>query len=261
MILWIAAFYTKNLSIDTLNEELQIVVEWFKYNHLILKVARSNFVIFHRNKKKVTQGVYQLLLTVTWWIGNGKQSVFELYLMKALNSTTCPFFVGKFTKYVPLIYRLTDYLSKNRFKTFYYSLMYSKMVHCLTEWITSSLNAAKTVIKSSLWCSQVRSYWTSVYWFQNDENKKHVYIHDKIRLFSNLCIFLNQTWLHTTYQVTINYGLIVQIYHSKQAIQYHGPAAFNPLPSDIRSLDVNCTFKYKMRSYVCNGASCVTRFK
>ena len=55
-----AAVTCTNLAtdIDNLNEELQIVVEWFKYNCLILIAAKSDFVFFQREKKKFPQGEY-----------------------------------------------------------------------------------------------------------------------------------------------------------------------------------------------------------
>ena len=34
-------------AIDTFNVEHRVVVELFEYNHLILKAAKINFVVFH----------------------------------------------------------------------------------------------------------------------------------------------------------------------------------------------------------------------
>ena len=51
--------------IDTFDVELQIVVEWFKNSHLILKQTKCNFEIFLRDKKKFRKVKINWLLTVT----------------------------------------------------------------------------------------------------------------------------------------------------------------------------------------------------
>ena len=114
-----SSFYKTCFCYWYLKRRPSLCVEWFKHKHLILNAGKSNFVIFHRDKRKVLQRRCQPVIDVDS-IDRRFEATFlgvildvSLKLKKHAISV-----VGRFTKYVPLIYRLNFYLSEISLKKF-----------------------------------------------------------------------------------------------------------------------------------------------
>ena len=109
---------------------------------MILNAAKSNFVIFHRDKKKVVQGECQLVIDGNLIDRKCEATFLGAILEESLKFKQHVFFVvGKLTECVPLIYKLNYYPSKNNLRTTYYCLIHSNMMYCLSTWGESRLNA------------------------------------------------------------------------------------------------------------------------
>ena len=78
---------------------------------------------------------------------------------------------------------------------------------------------------------------------------------------SNLFVYQ----VRSKYELMINHLRMLVIAfpsfnHFRKAFEYSVSTTFSNLPADVRTVDVYCTFNYKMRRYVCDGASPYTCF-
>lgn len=252
---------------NTMNSEMAKICKWFSANKLTLNTDKTQYMIFHRHKKKIHPETISDLyvngnkikrVSVTKFLGvwMDENLVWGEHVRQV---------VLKVSKYLFVFRKIRPLLQPASLKLIYHTLIYPNLMYCLTVWgnCTNVVKNPVIILQKKL----VRAMCGSAYL----EHTAPLFEQLKFLTFPNLITYscglyvyrsinnLYATNNFQTYHNMYNTRLTAQnvlvtnfsnTNHSKQSIMCSGPAVWNQIPSEIRQIE-NCnTFKFNFKRHL-----------
>ena len=255
--------------ISTMNSEVKRVHEWLELNHLMLNSAKTNFVIFHRDRKILPDEDYTVLVNGNRIKRQSSSKFLGVILDECLNFKEHVCHLScKLSKYVPLLYKVRPSLDSKCLKMLYYSLVQSNLLYCISAWGGCKNNALnplvvvqKRIVRVICNVPPLRS---SESLFRNEYilKVKELYLYMVCNfVFKSLYIrdfgvFSVRDPSSYNLRSEASIKLVVPFIptsHSQQSIQFAGPSIFNALPASIRDLCNYDEFKKVIKNQLILG--------
>ena len=261
----LASNHLPNL-MDVFNSEVAKVDSWFKANYLTLNPSKSNYVIFHRDRKRVPSlrsglaigGQEVVRVTVVRFLGVLLDEC--LKFSNHVNSVAC-----KVSRYTSIIYKLRRYLDLDSLKLVYHTMIYSNITYCISAWGASSasvlnplLLAQKAVIRAVmgrprfshtrelyqqlnfLIVNKIYTYMVALYvWKALDSGATN-----EFRIRDSTGYSLRSVDPSTLAVPFINSS------HSQRSIKFAGPKIYNDIPLGVKRADNYNTFKINFKKFL-----------
>ena len=122
-------------SVNTMNNELVKVVEWVRWNGLTLNTRKCHYLLFHRNRRKLPDNIPDVFLNNSILDRLSSTRYLGVYLDDNLNWSAHVGYVSrKLSRYVPVIFKVRQCLTRKSLKLLYNSLIYPHLIYCNTVW-------------------------------------------------------------------------------------------------------------------------------
>ena len=251
------------------SSEVALVDGWFRANYLTLNPSKSNYIIFHRDKKKVP--------TMPLSLSIGGQEVERVTVVRFLgvlideclkfgahvNGVAC-----KVSRYTPILYKLRRYLDTDSLKLMYHSMIYSNITYCISAWGAGSasvigplLVSQKAVIRAVLGrprfahtrelyqqlklltIDQIYNYMVALYVRKSIESG----VTEEFRIRDETGYSLRNID-RTTLTVPFSDSS-----HSQRSIKIAGAKVYNSIPLNVKSAESYTTYKVNLKKFLLRG--------
>ena len=247
------------------NQAISQFYLWFKANNLTLNSKKTNYIIFHRKQRKLSNFNYKLCLE-----GEEVERVYHTKFLGVVVDANLSWnkhiinLTSKISKYVPKIYRIRSLCTEKSLRLIYNSLIYSNLVYCNTVWgfcrgvaLTPLIIAQKKVIRALAgvgYNHHTSHLFSSMKLLTLEGINEYI-----VAIFVYKCLnsveFNHWYRYRETEYLTRGSSLallevpIISNLHSEQCIKYRGARVWNQIPLQVRSKTYN-SFKIELKSLI-----------
>ena len=251
-----------------MNNELVKVVEWVRWNGLTLNAGKCHYLLFHRSRRKLPDNIPDILLNNSILDRLSSTRYLGVYLDDNLNwSAHVGYISRKLSRYIPVIFKVRQCLTRESLKLLYNSLIYPHLIYCNTVWgsarnshISSLINIQKKIIIILLFKGKYEHtapLFNDLYLLtvrQINEYMSCLCVHKSLRLGNNLF----SRYVPINYNTRLGGGNNVNVpnilsAHSRQSLRWVGSSNWNSLPQHLREIQEYNTFKIRLKKYLING--------
>src|SRR6266404_836841 len=265
VVLWYSDCNLNNIG-NIMNSEMKLVHNWYNENKLIINLKKSNFMVFHSNKKIMPPDVSPIFL--------GEHALERVFTVKYLGiyiqhnllwSYHIKKLITKVAAYVGMISKIRHFFSQKILVMYYYSFIHSSISYGSCVWGNTYQTSLKPIIK--LQKRAVRFITFSEFTAHSKPLFQLLGILDFPNLFKfniilttfkiNNNMFMSSIFqnnkavhLHCTRQNANSNFFISNINtnYGKFKLTHMGPVLWNALPNDLKALSNYNLFRKKVKN-------------
>jgi hypothetical protein len=256
--------------IDSLNNELEKLSDWFQANKLSLNTEKTKFMVFKPRQKK-------FCLDIKLFINNKcieqvKETVFLGVILDENLSWKSHFshIANKISKSIGIIYKASFCLPLESLRTLYYSIIYPYLQYCVIVWgLTYPTNIRRIellqkriirILNKSAFDAHTSPIFKKLGLLKLNDicmlQLGQFMFHHKFSLlperFDNMFLKNDQTHTFNTRNSSKYHVPSCRTNIRQFSVRFQGPKFFNSLPRDLVDIVSSILFKKKLKQYLCS---------
>lgn len=255
-----------NTLFTMMSTELNNLNAWFISNRVTLNLSKTNYIIFHRNQKKVN-GEFALEMAGSTIERVQETKFLGLIIDESLSwKSQVQHVLRKISKFVPIFYKIRNSIPESSLQIIYNSLVYPHLTYCNSVWGRSSritsypLTLFQKKIVRCISFSGARDHSSPLL-----KDLKMLTIGDINVYMVGIFVYkslhgLNSCRSYFSFHETVHDTRLSQSVdlrpfpaittHSQQSIKSNGPSVWNRIPAQIRLKESCDTFKLLLKRYL-----------
>ena len=256
--------------IDSLNNELEKLSDWFQANKLSLNTEKTKFMVFKPRQKK-------FYLDIKLFINNKcieqvKETVFLGVILDENLSWKSHFshIANKISKSIGIIYKASFCLPLESLRTLYYSIIYPYLQYCVIVWgLTYPTNIRRIellqkriirILNKSAFDAHTSPIFKKLGLLKLNDicmlQLGQFMFHHKFSLlperFDNMFLKNDQTHTFNTRNSSKYHVPSCRTNIRQFSVRFQGPKFFNSLSRDLVDIVSSILFKKKLKQYLCS---------
>jgi hypothetical protein len=256
-------------NVTSVNRELVQVSQWMRANCLTLNVDKSQYVVFHRRRRKLDNfndaisidGIYLARVETVKFLG-------IILDHNLLWKDHVNYVVRKLSRFVPIMYNIRSHLTVGALKLIYNALIYPNLIYCNSVWgacceaYLSPLRVLhKKIVKVMLFKSRYE-HSAPLFKSLNMLTLDHVNNYMcAIFIYKSICNDSNDEWFSlyvSNYNTRLSTLSVLSMpninsTHSRQSVRWVGCRFWNCLPLELRDRELSFnSFKFRLKKYLLN---------